>query len=297
MEKPIDQVIARVQSVYGSWGRKTTVQKMRADWEMLFGYEDESQYPEIEHLNGVSVAWVGSPALSRDRVIIYLHGGGYQVGSIRSHCAMMKNLSDHANCVVLGVDYRLAPEHTFPAPIDDCLNVISALTELGVAPANIAMVGDSAGANLALAATLKLKLEGRDCPAALALMSPWTDLLANGESYTTRREADPIHNQKMILRMAGAYLGGADAAQPLASPLNADLSGMPPVFIQVGDRETVLSDATALAAELRARGGVVECQVWDDMIHVFQQFPDLLPEATDAIADLAEFVKLHLRIE
>lgn len=297
MTKPVDLAIARVQSVYGSWGRDTTVHQMRNDWERLFGLEDETEYPAIETMNGVPVAWVGEAELSREKVIIYLHGGGYQVGSVRSHYAMMNHLSQRANCAVLGVDYRLAPEHAFPAPIEDCLNVYDALLAGGMSAANISFVGDSAGGNLALAATLKLKSECKTCPAAIAVMSPWTDLEAKGESYVSRHEADPIHTQKMILRMARAYLGGADAAQPFASPLNGDLADMPPLLIQVGDRETVRSDATDFAEKITALGGSVECQVWDDMIHVFQQFPDLLPEANQAISDIARFVKSHLKIE
>lgn len=297
MKQPVEAAIARVQSVYGSWRRDTTVQQMRDDWERLFGLEDEGSYPEIEIFNEVPVAWIGKGDLSRDKIIIYLHGGGYQMGSIRSHAAMMKHLSSKAECAVLGVDYRLAPEHFFPAPIQDFMSVYDALIERGVSPNNIALAGDSAGGNLALAATLELKNQDEECPAAIAVMSPWTDLEALGESYTSRHEADPIHTRKMILRMAGIYLNGADAAQPLASPLNGDLSGLPPVLIQVGDRETVLSDATMLAAKIEAEGGAVECEVWDGMIHVFQQFPDLLPEANQAIDQMAEFLKTHLKIE
>ncbi|RIJ24653.1 alpha/beta hydrolase [Henriciella barbarensis] len=294
MTEPIDEIIQRVLSVYKGWGRDTTVAQMRADWDLLFGVEPMKPAPIMERFDGVEAAWVGRHDLPKDKLFVYLHGGGYQVGSLRSHFDLICRLSEASESIGLYVDYRCAPEYPFPAPIEDCLKVYRALLEVGSSPDNIAFVGDSAGGNLALATTLKLKAENLPLPAAIGLMSPWTDLEANGESYVTRAGSDPIHNQKMIRRMASNYLGGADAAQPLASPLHGDLSEMPPVFIQVGDRETVLSDACDMAAAIKAAGGEATCQVWDRMIHVFQQFPDELPEARAAIDGMAAFLRKHI---
>ena len=295
MAEPIDKIIERVLTVYTGWGRNTTVAQMRADWDRLFGVEPMKPAPVMERFDGVETAWVGRHDLPRDKLFVYLHGGGYQVGSLRSHFDLIRRLSDASGIVGLYVDYRCAPEHPFPAAIEDSLKVYRALSEADVSPDSIALVGDSAGGNLALATTLKLKAEKLPLPTAIGLMSPWTDLQANGESYVTRAESDPIHNQKMIRRMAGNYLDGADAAQPLASPLHGDLSEMPPVFIQVGDRETVLSDACDVATAIKAAGGEATCQVWDRMIHVFQQFPDELPEALSAIEGMGAFLREHIK--
>lgn len=297
MAEPIDQIIERVLSVYNGWGRDTSVAKMRADWDQLFGVEPMLPAPVITRFDDVEAAWVGQHDLPKNRVFLYLHGGGYQVGSLRSHFDLIRRLSDASGSIGLYVDYRCAPEFPFPAPIEDCLTVYRGVLEMGISPDRIALVGDSAGGNLALATTLKLKDENIPLPGAIGLMSPWTDLEANGESYATRAESDPIHNQKMIRRMAGNYLAGADAAQPLASPLKGDLSSMPPVFIQVGDRETVLSDACDIAARIKASGGEVTCEVWDRMIHVFQQFSEELPEAQAAINAMGAFLRKRITEE
>jgi len=290
MLSPIDQVIARVLAVYGGWGRHVPVEKMRCDWDRLFGAKSARASMRAETLGGVSVAWVAAEGADPDRMFVYLHGGGYKVGSIASHVDLVSRLSAASGAVGLMVDYRLAPEHRFPAPIDDTLAVWSALTARGVDVSRVPIAGDSAGGNLALASAIALRDQGAPSPSALVLLSPWTDLEARGASYETRAAADPIHQRKMILMMAGAYLDGADAAAPLASPLNADLSGLPPMLIQVGDRETVLSDSEDLAAAARGAGVPVVLQVWPEMIHVFQQFPDVLPEAGEAIEAIGAFL-------
>lgn len=263
---------------------------MRADWDALFALPESKTQMDLDAMGGVRVAWIGAKDLPRDRVFLYLHGGGYQVGSIQSHYELISRLSDASGVIGLAVEYRRAPEHIFPAPIDDCEAVYRHLLSIGVRSDEIAFVGDSAGGNLALATVSRLKADGIPLPSAIGLMSPWTDLAARGASYDTRAATDPIHQRKMILRMAANYLGGADPDDPLASPMNADISGFPPVFIQVGDRETVLDDARDFAVKLELAGVDVECQVWDGMIHVFQQFPDQLPEARRAIAQLGKFL-------
>ncbi|MDP3403466.1 MAG: alpha/beta hydrolase [Brevundimonas sp.] len=290
MLSPIDEVIARVQAVYGGWGRQVTVQKMRDDWDGLFGSDAPRAPVRTDTLQGVPVAWVAGEGADARRVFIYLHGGGYQVGSIASHADLVARISAASGMTGLIIDYRRAPEHRFPAPIDDVLAVWMALATRGFDVADIPMVGDSAGGNLALASAIALRERAEPLPRALVLLSPWTDLEARGASYETRAAADPIHQRKMILNMAGAYLNGADAADRLASPLNADMAGMPPMLIQVGDRETVLSDSEDLAAVARQAGVPVELQVWPGMIHVFQQFPDVLAEAREAVEAIGAFL-------
>lgn len=289
MLSPVDRVIQRVRSVYSGWGRGVSVIRMREDWDRLFGGDAQIiSTPDV--IGRVPVAWVAAEGASRERVFLYLHGGGYQVGSIASHSELAFRISAASGATALLVDYRLCPEHHFPAPIEDVLAVCDGLVERGLSVETTSFIGDSAGGNLALASVLALRERGSSLPASLVLLSPWTDLQARGESYRTRADSDPIHQRNMILKMAAAYLGDADGADPLASPLNADLRGFPPMLIQVGDRETVLSDAEDLAAAADRAGVSVELQVWPGMIHVFQQFPADLAEARDAIEAIGAFL-------
>ena len=168
----------------------------------------------------------------------------------------------------------------------------------GLKPSNIAFAGDSAGGNLVLAAMLALRESGLPLPVSAVLMSPWTDLVATGASYVTRADADPIHQRPMILALAENYLGEqGDPRDPMVSPLYADLNGLPPLLVQVGDRETVLDDSVMLADKARAAGVDVDLQVWDGMIHVFQMFGEELSEARQAIASIAGFLNRHLHIK
>ncbi|MDQ2736578.1 MAG: alpha/beta hydrolase, partial [Pseudomonadota bacterium] len=208
----------------------------------------------------------------------------------------MARISEASKCRVLGIDYRLAPEYCYPAALNDTCAAYEWLLEEGVAPASIAFAGDSAGAGLVLSAMLRLRDGGKPLPAAAVLMSAWTDLSASGASYESRAKLDPIHQRPMILAMARNYLGAeGDAMDPMVSPLFADLRGLPPLLIQVGDRETVLSDSTEFASKASAAGVRVELQVWDNMIHVFQQFPAELVEAREALQAIGAFMGRHLQ--
>lgn len=292
---PVDAVIARIRNVYGSWSRSTGVGQMRRDWDELFGSNPVSAVSEPVSANGVNAHWITVPGARSDKVVVYLHGGGFQVGSVRSHRELMACISREASVRVLGVDYRLAPEHRFPAALHDAGAAYEWLLSQGTPPADIALAGDSAGAGLALSTLLSLRDAGRPMPAAAVLMSAWTDLTASGESYESRAQSDPIHQRPMILAMARNFLGEAgDPRNPLASPLFADLDDLPPLLIQVGDRETVLSDSTRFADKARAAGGQVQLEVWEDMIHVFQQFPSDLVEARKALQSIGAFLKIHL---
>ncbi|GAD58638.1 MULTISPECIES: alpha/beta hydrolase [Brevundimonas] len=294
MLSSIDQVIARVQATYSTWKRDTSPDQMRADWEALFGGVRIDATIEEDRLASVPVTRIAAKPSDPARLFLYFHGGGYLVGSPRSHADLIARISFAAGATGLCVAYRRAPEHQFPAPIDDALAVCEALDRRGVDLRQVAFVGDSAGGNLALATVLALKARASALPAAVVLLSPWTDLEALGESYETRKDKDPIHQRRMILEMSGRYLAGADPAQPLASPLNGDLTGFPPVLIQVGDRETVLSDAVNLNAAALAAGVESHLHVWDGMIHVFQQFSEELPEARAAIDEIGRFLKPRL---
>ena len=295
---PIDRAIARIRAVYRNWYRDTTVERMRSDWDAAFGGTTAPVVCEPVAAGGVAGEWISPTNAPKDKAILYFHGGGFRLGSVASHRDLIAQIALVSCYRVLAINYRLAPEHRFPAALDDALAAYDWMLRQGLKPADIAFAGDSAGGNLALAAMLALRESQRPRPAAAVLMSPWTDLAATGASYESRAEADPIHQRPMILALAKNYLGGqGDPCNPLVSPLYADLAGLPPLLIQVGDRETVLDNSVMLADKARATGVEVDLQVWDGMIHVFQMFGAELPEAYQAIAEIARFLDRHLHIK
>ncbi len=293
----VDAVVARIRAVYGRWRRDTPLAQMRADWEALFAAQGDARFESVQ-AGGVPCAWIEAPGVRRDQAVVYFHGGGFQVGSLQSHRELMARLSAASGVRVLGVDYRLAPEHRYPAPQEDALTVMRWLLAQGFDARDLAVAGDSAGGGLALSTLLALLAKGEDLPAAAYLMSAWTDLAVTGESYETRAATDPIHQRPMLLAMARNFLGqSADPRDPLVSPLYADphqLAAMPPLLLQVGDLETVLSDSEVFARRVREAGGQAWCEAWPGMIHVFQQFPGDLPQARDALAAGGRFLASHL---
>lgn len=295
---PLDRAIARIRAVYRSWNRDTTVARMRSDWDAAFGDTTAAVTCEQVTAGGVDGEWISVANVPQDKAVLYFHGGGFRIGSVASHRDLIAQIAVACGCRVLAINYRLAPEHRFPAALDDVLAAYDWMLGQGFEPGNIAFTGDSAGGNLALAAMLALRERNRPLPVAAVLMSPWTDLAATGASYVSRAEVDPIHQRPMILALAKNYLGGeGDPCNPLVSPLYADLTDLPPLLIQVGDRETVLDDSVMLAEKARAAGIEVDLQVWDGMIHVFQMFGAELPEAHRAIAEIAWFLDRHLHIK
>lgn len=289
----VDAVVARVKAVYGRWRRDTPVAQMRADWDALFAAPGEARVEEVAAL-GVRCQWIAAPGARDDRVVLYLHGGGFQVGSLSSHRELMACVSSAAQARVLGVDYRLAPEHRFPAPLQDALSAYDWLLAQGVLPGQIAIAGDSAGGGLGLALMLALRRRPSALPAGYWGLSAWTDLTASGASYEDRAALDPLNQRAMVAAMARAYLGAhGDPKDPLASPLFAavaDLAALPPMLMQVGERETVASDSEDFVAKALAAGAKAELQVWPGMIHVFQQFPAQLPDARQALAAGGRFI-------
>lgn len=291
---PLDRIVGRILDVYGAWGRETTIDQMRHDWEGMFGAPTAPSEIEPVMANGVEAAWITAPGAASDRVILYFHGGGYQLGSIGSHRDLTARLSAASACRVLAVDYRLAPEHRFPAAVEDALAVYRWLLGRGNGPDSIAFAGDSAGGGLSIATLFSVRTAGLPMPSSVAVMSPWTDMTASGDSYGTRAERDPIHQKEMIQTLARTYIGrGGDPLDPRASPLFGDLSGLPPMLIQVGDRETLLDDAVELAVRVKAAGGDAVLEVEPDMIHVFQLYAAELPAAQKAIDRVGAFLERH----
>jgi monoterpene epsilon-lactone hydrolase len=295
---PIDLAIARIRAVYSSWNRETSVAQMRSDWDAAFGHSTAPVTCAYVSAGGVDGEWISPTNAPEDKAVLYFHGGGFRIGSVASHRDLIAQIAIASGCQVLAVNYRLAPEHRFPAALDDAIAAYGWMLDRGLTSGNVAFAGDSAGGNLVLAAILALRERRLPLPVAGVLMSPWTDLAATGASYVSRAEADPIHQRPMILALARNYVGGqGDPYDPLVSPLYADLRGLPPLLIQVGDRETVLDDSVMFADMARAAGVDVDLEVWDGMIHVFQMFGAELPEAHQAIASIAGFLNRHLHIK
>lgn len=249
---------------------------------------------EAVNANGVSCEWVVATNADNRRVILYLHGGGYVVGSIISHRGLAASLSKSAQARVLSVDYRLAPEHKFPAPVEDAMSAYGWLLETGIEPANIVIAGDSAGGGLAVATLVAIRETGLPIAGAGLCLSPWVDMEAQGNSFDTNAAVDPMITRAGILAFAGEYLGIADPKSPLAAPVYADLTGLPPLIIQVGTPEALCDDAIWLRDHATKAGVDVTFESWDDMVHVWHRYAPKLPEAQQAVDRLGEFVKEKL---
>lgn len=231
---------------------------------------------------------VTTPGVRNDRGTLYLHGGGYVMGSIDTHHELMGRVARATHAEVLGLDYRLAPEHPYPAAVDDAVAAWQWVLGQGIAPNRAIIAGDSAGGGLTVATLLALKARGLPLPAGAVLFSPWTDLTASGESVRTRADADPMITPAVLAPMAAHYAASTPASDPGISPLFGDLSGLPPLLIQVGDAEVLLSDATRLHERASAAGVDSTLAVFDEAFHVFQAMP-MLPEAAQALEAMAAF--------
>lgn len=270
-----------------------TIPEMRAGMEAIAGAAVIPADVQREPVSagGVPAEWVAAENADRPRVILYLHGGGYVLGSINTHRELGSRLSRAAAARVLLIDYRLAPEHPHPAAVDDAVTAYRWLLSQGVSPSRLVVAGDSAGGGLTVATLVAVRDAGLPVPAAGVCLSPWVDLEGIGESMVTKAAVDPMVQRDGLLKMAEAYLGGHSARTALAAPLYADLSGLPPLLIQVGTAETLLDDSTRLAECARKAGVQVSLEPWEDMIHVFQAFAAMLPEARQAIDRIGEFVR------
>jgi acetyl esterase/lipase len=268
----------------------------RAQWEASVVSVNASLEAVITpvDIQGVPGEWVVAPATDADGVLLFLHGGGYNAGSCVTHRAMAARLARAARVRVLQIDYRLAPEHPCPAAIEDAARAYRWLLGQGIAPQQIAIGGDSAGGGLALATLTELRDTGAQLPAAAFLLSPWLDMALTGESMQTRAQLDPLSSYEGLHAAAQLYLAGRDPSDPQASPLYADLRGLPPLLIHVGDHEVLLSDATRLAERAQAAGVQAQLEIWDAMWHVWHVWADDLPEARDATTRIGAFVRQHV---
>ena len=240
-------------------------------------------------LDGMEAAWV-RPHRGHDRrrCILYCHGGGYTSGNLGYSRILASKLAHITGYEVLAFEYRLAPEHPFPAAPDDAMKAWDYLMHLGYGARDVVVAGDSAGGNLALVLTHRLKGEGRRLPGALILMSPWTDLTASGKSYRERVELDPVLTLNYIHAVREAYARGQDWSAPLLSPLFGDLSAFPPTLIQAGTNEILLSDSIRLRDRMIQAAVPCRLEVWTDLWHVFQMFP--MKKATEAMESIGRFL-------
>ncbi len=225
------------------------------------------------------------------RTVLYLHGGGYVFGSPKSHRAFTYALAKTAQAEVFSLDYRMAPEHPFPAAVDDAVAAYEWLLGTGCDPAKIVIGGDSAGGGLALALLLSIKARGLPNPAGGLLLSPWTDLATTGVSLDENEKSDAMFKKVYIVEGAKRYLAAADPKAPLASPLYADLTGLPPMLIFVSDSEVLRDDSTRLQESLTAAGVQSKLVIEKGLIHVWPIFPGRFPEAMQSIRDAAEFIR------
>jgi acetyl esterase/lipase len=241
--------------------------------------------------NGVPAEWTSTPAADISRVILFLHGGGYVSGSIASHRHLVAEAGRAAGARTLALDYRRAPEHPFPAAVDDAMAGYRFLLSTGVAPSRICIAGDSAGGGITLAALVTIRDAGLKLPGCAWCISPWVDLECIGASMTSKAAVDPMIQRDYLQEIGGMYLNGADPRSPLAAPLYAELAGLPPMLIQVGTAETLLDDAVRLAERAAATNVRVTLEAWPEMIHVWHLFHPQLAEGRRAITAAGNFIR------
>lgn len=241
-------------------------------------------------VSGINSEWLVPKAAEPGRVLLYLHGGGYAVGSLRTHRALVSRLAYQNNLRALHIDYRLAPEHPFPAALEDSIHAYYWLVDQGYDPKQIVIAGDSAGGGLAMAMLLMLKELGRPLPSACVCLSPWVDLTLSGASVQTFAKADPIVPVPELVDWAKAYAGSYSITHPMLSPLLGDLSGLPPILIQASTREVLTDDAVRLHQKILEAGGDVTLQLYPDMLHVWQIMWRYVPESREALKDIHRFL-------
>jgi monoterpene epsilon-lactone hydrolase len=274
------------------------IEQRRREWEAdarLVVLPKDARFFRIT-IGDIAAEWMEMPRVARDRVFLLLHGGGYNSGSFRTHRRLAACLSRAAHMRVLTPDYRLAPEHPFPAGVRDALQVYGWLLKEGFKEENIVVGGDSAGGGLALSMLLALREGGARMPLAAVLMAPWTDLTVSSPSYRTNRKFDPIITPEGLREAASWYTGLRDPAEPMMSPLFADLSGLPPMLIHAAADEVMVDDSRLFAERARAQGVPVTSKVFDGLWHCFHNAGTEIPESRQAIDEIGAYVRnLHVQ--
>ena len=287
----LENIVTMLRAQAGERGHaEMTVAEWRAAYDGLGALLPAAEGVGAEHVDagGVRAEWIGA---GDGPVVVYLHGGGYCIGSLDSHRSMLTHLASAVDGRVLAVDYRLAPEHPFPAALDDACSAYRWIVAGGADPARVVVAGDSAGGGLTLATLVALRDAGDALPAAGVCLSPWADLTQSGATISEKAAADPMVRAEDLERWAAAYAGADhDPGSPGLSPLFADLCGLPPLLVEVGAAEVLLDDARRLAERARAAGVDVTLFEGEDLIHVWHFFAGAVPEADEGIDRVARFI-------
>jgi epsilon-lactone hydrolase len=286
---PRDRIRAAFPTPETTLQSKLGIPEQRAAWEQHAAQPVPPGVTVEEGVWGIEGRLI-SPEDAGEAVVIHAHGGGFVMGSSKTHLPLGVRIAQAAKARLLLLDYRLAPEHPYPAARDDFLAAYEAALERGIPARNIVISGDSAGAHVAVSALLAATARGRAMPAGLVRISPWLDLAQRGESMRTRAVADPLILEQDLRDCARLYLGAVSPLDPSVDLLAADLRTLPATLVQVGDDEILLSDALRFGERLRAAGARAEVEVWPGLWHVFHQFAPELPEASAAIEQLGKFV-------
>lgn len=274
-------------------GRDIPIEQSRAAFDgiaNMFVLPSDVKHEAVD-VDGTPGEWISVKGTTGDTTILYLHGGGYVIGSINSHREMISRIARAAKVRALAIDYRLAPEYPFPAAVEDATKAYRWLLRQSVPPERVIVAGDSAGGGLTVALLLALRDAGDPLPTAAVCISPWTDLEITGESMVTKKDVDPMIRPDDAKWGAERYYGSADPRNPQVSPIHADLSGLPPLLIQVGTSEVLLSDSARLAERATSAGVDVTLEEWEEMVHVWHFFAFMLPEGQQAIERIGEFVR------
>lgn len=242
------------------------------------------------HIKTIEAEWLIPEAVNKNRIILYVHGGGYIAGSIRSHRDLASRIAKAANAKVFIFNYRLAPENPFPKGLSDVNTVYNWLFDTFHNTHNISLVGDSAGAGLSLSLLTGLSMEGRPLPLCSVLISPWIDLECKNNSHIENSKKDPMLSQETLKKTARLYTH-KNVSHPMISPINGDLSGLSPILIQVGENEVLIDDSKLLAQKLEAADVTSQLEIWEDMFHVWHYFAKYLLEGRQAIKNIGDFIK------
>jgi epsilon-lactone hydrolase len=292
-----DPEMIRLREIIAARPRASEIAQMRLDSDArgkAFGLPPDVIVKPVD-ANGVRAEWTSTPDADPSSAILYLHGGGYVICSLESHRHLAAEVGRASGTRTLAIDYRLAPEHPFPAPIEDTVAAYRYLLDSGIKPNRIALAGDSAGGGLVVGSLLAIREAGLPLPACAWCISPWVDMEALGESFTDRAAADPTVQKATIQMMAQWYLGGANPRHPHAAPIYGDLRGLPPLLIQVGASETLLDDSIALARKAGTADVIVDLQIWPEMIHIWHIYFPMLSAGRRAIAAGGSFVRNAIR--
>lgn len=298
LPKPIMRSVVRfgIKPLMLSWV-PISVQRMGLDSTIMIQRKVKGVSVEKDMIADVPVEWHRPQSRDKDKVIVYLHGGKFVIGSPTSHREMVSTLAKNTGCAIVFVHYRRAPEYIFPAAVNDARSVFMALRQKGYAAENIAIAGDSAGGGLSFSLLHSLRNDKQAMPAAAFTMSPWVDLSCTSDTLKSHAKRDPMLNPKGLKAATEKYLSGLEAETPLASPLFGEMNDLPPTLIHVGSEEVLLDDSKKLHAKLQSESNDTQLKVWDGLWHVFQFHVGMLSASRESIKEGAEFLRKHLNIQ